>query len=112
MSLWSCNECSGVHLALGADPNSCGNYALNCAIENCEPEVVAVLLKAGADVNAVRDLDGKTPLDAAQRVVCSKQSWINISGMVCVRRGVVGALLRAGATIQPRHASPTPRGMI
>ena len=101
-----------MHLALGADPNSCGNYALNCAIENCEPEVVAVLLKAGADVNAVRDLDGKTPLDAAQRVVCSKQSWINISGMVCVRRGVVGALLRAGATIQPRHASPTPRGMI
>ena len=30
-------------------------------------------------------------------------------GIDCVRRGVVGTLLRAGATIQPRHAAdPTP----
>ena len=30
-------------------------------------------------------------------------------GIDCVRRGVIGTLLRAGATIQPRHAAdPTP----
>ena len=68
-------------------------------------QVVAILLKAGADVNAVR-YDGHvqlTPLGAAQYIVCSAESYF--SEIDCVRRGVVGTLLRAGATIQPRHAA-------
>ena len=60
-------------------------------------------------LNAVRYLDGSTPLDAAQRVVCSEESWTTTSEVNCVRRRVVGTLLRAGATIDPWHAAdPTP----
>jgi len=68
-----------------------------------KPEVVAILLKAGADVNAVRNNDRETPLGAAQDIVCTYYSYF--SEIDCVRRGVVGTLLRAGATIQPRHAA-------
>ena len=99
-------------LALGADPNLCGNYALFTAIEGgyaqpkMKPEIVAVLLKAGADVNAVR-YDVETPLGVAQDVVESPGS--TVSEIDCARRRVVGTLLRAGATIQPSHAAdPTP----
>ena len=64
-----------------------------------------MLLKAGADVNAVRRYADVqiTPLGSAQDVVCSAESYF--SEIDCVRRGVVGTLLRAGATIQPRHAA-------
>lgn len=106
-------------LALGADPNLCEHRALFSAIRFSgsvdSAEIVAVLLKAGANVNAVTQcwltLSGDqqfTPLDAAQRVVCSEGAP-TLGKIERTRRDIVPTLLRAGATIQPRNAAdPAP----
>ena len=59
-------------------------------------------------MNAVGGIGAQmTPLGAAQFVVCRGDSEIH--EIDCARREVVGMLLRAGATIQPRYAAdPTP----
>ena len=68
-------------------------------------------MKAGADVNAegyfLEPQHNFTPLGAAQRVVCFGDS--ELYEIDSALREVVGTLLRAGATIQPRYAAdPTP----
>ena len=76
-------------IALGADPDVAhgdGMTALHWAAERGDIEIVALLLDAGADIEARTRLGSHTPLHVASR---------------SAQAGAVTALLEAGATFMP-----------